>query len=169
MCKLNIISHFYKILPKDLDSSPEPTQWSLRRSIGEAGIGIILWLQHQPCGEVDVILHLCGLWAFKCSMDYQNQSNYQNQLYGCGDVNSTNVCQAEGRDRARHHVLRPLLALHRVGLRRPRIITYIYIYGHKEVMYFHLTNFTDACYTPYIASRSNFAVLIKYWRRKIIT
>ena len=35
----------------------EPTHWSLRRSIGEAGIGIILWLQHQPCGEVDIILH----------------------------------------------------------------------------------------------------------------
>ena len=48
-----------KIISKDLDSPREPTQWSLisKVSIGEAGIGILLWLQHQPSGEVDMKLH----------------------------------------------------------------------------------------------------------------
>ena len=56
------------MISKELDSSRELTQWSLRCSFGETGIGIILWLQHQPCGEVDIILHPCGLRAFKCRM-----------------------------------------------------------------------------------------------------
>ena len=88
--QVEILSHTStKIISKDLYSSREPTQWSLRRSIGEARIGIILCLQHQPCGEVDIILPPCGLWSFKCNMDFQNQSNYQNQSNCCRDMNST--------------------------------------------------------------------------------
>ena len=96
--------------------------------LGEARIGIILWFQHQPCGEVDIILHPYRVQAFKCDVNYQNY---------CGDINSTNVCHAEGRVWSRHHVLRPLLTLHRVGPRRPCIITWpIWTYrGH--VFAFH--------------------------------
>ena len=73
MCWLNYYLTLLqrKIISKDLDSSQEPTQWSLRHSIVEAEIGILLWLQHQPCGEVDMILHPVdyelsnGMWIIK--------------------------------------------------------------------------------------------------------
>ena len=59
------------IISKDLDSSHEPNQWSPRRSIDEARIRIILRLQHQPCGEMDMILRPCRLRAFKSIVNYQ--------------------------------------------------------------------------------------------------
>ena len=79
--------------------------------------GIILWLQNQSCSEVHILLHSCRLQVFKCNVNYRNQSNC------CGYINSTNVCQPEGRVWSRHHVLRLLLTLHRAGPRRPCIIT----------------------------------------------
>ena len=76
-----------KIISRNFDSLRKPIQWSLRRSIVEAEIGIILWLQHQPCGELDIILHPCRLRAFKCNVNHQNQSNC------CGDMNSKTLAR----------------------------------------------------------------------------
>ena len=100
--------------------------------LSEAGRGIILWFQHQPCGEVDIIFHPSKLRAFKCNVNYQNQSNC------CRDINSTNVCQAEGRVWYQdNHVLRPLLTLHRVGRRRPCIINWPVWTQRGHVFVFH--------------------------------
>ena len=141
-----------KIIPKDLDSSHELTPWSLKRSIGESGTATVLipWLQHQPCGEVDIMLHPCRLRALKCNLNYQNQSN------GSREMNST-VCQAEGKKCARHRVLRPLLTLHRVGR-----ALYPDPYWHNEFMYFLFINMTEAYNAPCIVSRDKYAVHISY-------
>ena len=78
-----------KMISKKLDSSREPTQWVVKWSIDEAGIGIILWLQDQPFGEVDITLNYCKLRTFKCNMGYQKQFNC------CGDILQTFVMQEE--------------------------------------------------------------------------
>ena len=140
---------------KDLNSSREPTQWSEKRSIGEAGIKSIRWLQHQPCDKADINYTPADFelsnatWIIKTNR---------------GDMNSTNVYQVEGRNCARHHVLRPLITLQWVGhALKPGP------YRHKEVMYFHFKIPQMIIILRTFASRGNFAVLTSYFGRKIIT
>ena len=61
-----------KIISKDLDSSREPTQWSRRgRDRNHTLVSTsALWRSGYN------IAHPCRLQAFKCNVNYQNQSNF---------------------------------------------------------------------------------------------
>ena len=60
-------------------------------------MGIMLWLHDQPCAEVVIMLHACRLSAFTCNV------NDQNSLSCCWGMNSTNVCQKEGKNYSAMH------------------------------------------------------------------